>query len=477
MSKYVKRVLRWYTRANLPVLGLILAADDPAPPESEASPEPKFFYGGQAVMEGVMMRSAYSAAIAVRSPKVIAIGGYDPVAYFEQAEALPGDESFEHEWEGAYWRFASEAHRDTFAAEPSKYAPQFGGCGAKAMLEGERVEPDPQAWAIYDDKLYLFENGAAREVWMETPEANAEQAAHQWERKGDKRIASEGEIVVHEEPLNPKIYRGVLPKIPFLRGLIMLWDALGLGSRALMWSADIALSEEEDDIDISFTGALGIGTLLFSLALGIGLFMVLPAGIAKGIESVAGLEAPVVINILEGLVRLALVVGYIWVIGRVPDIARLFRYHGAEHKVINAYENDAPLTPEAVDRYPLEHARCGTGFLLVVVVVSVFVFALLGHSDNLLWRLGSRVLLVPVVAGIAYEWVRFAAMHRQNPVVRALIQPNLWLQRLTTNPPSHDIIEVAIVALQHVLRAEPTLVESDEAETGAEPVVSVPAGD
>ncbi|MBN1287591.1 MAG: DUF1385 domain-containing protein [Anaerolineae bacterium] len=465
-----------WARLNLPLVGLILAADD-VEVEVEST-KPKFFYGGQAVMEGVMMRSAYSAAIAVRSPKRVAIGGYDPVAYFDAGKAAPGSEAFEHKWADVYWRFTSEASRDAFAEEPSKYAPQYGGHCAGAMRQGERAAPDPEVWATYDGKLYLFEDAAARAAWMEDPAAHAAQAGAQWEAPNDKPAAAEGEVVVHEEPLSARIYRGALPKIPLLRGLIMLWDALVLGSRALMWSADVALSEEEDEsgekIDVSFSGALGIGTLLFSLVLGIGLFMVLPAGIAKAIEQLTGMESAVLINVVEGLVRLALVIGYIWVIGRVPDIRRLFQYHGAEHKVINAYEGGAPLTPEAADRYPLEHPRCGTGFLLVVVVVSVFVFAFLGHSDNLLWRFGSRVLLVPVVAGIAYEWIRFAAANQHRALVRALIQPNLWLQHLTTNPPTHKMLEVSITALERVLHAEPTLAPAEvEAETEPEQVASM----
>ncbi len=418
--------------------------------------EPKFFYGGQAVMEGVMMRSAYSAAVAVRSPKLIAIDGADPVAYFEAGEAVAGGEDWEHEWRGAVWRFATEAHRDAFAEAPARWAPQYGGNGAQAMRTGARAAPDSASWLIHEDKLYLFQDDEARALFIQDLPQSAAEADARWEEKGDKRTAAEGEIVIHEQPLNPKIYRGALPKIPFLRGLIMLWDSLGLGSRALMWSADVALSEEEEADQVSFSGALGIGTLLVSLALGIGLFMLLPAAAAGGIERLFSMESPVLINVVEGLVRLVLVIGYIWAIGRVPDIKRLFAYHGAEHKTINAYEDGAPLTPEGVMPYPLPHTRCGTGFLLVVVIVSIFVFAFL-HVDNMALRLLSRVLLVPVVAGIAYEWIRFTAKYEDHPAVGALIKPNLWLQRLTTNPPTPEMLEVSICALKTVLAAEPNL--------------------
>jgi uncharacterized protein YqhQ len=274
----------------------------------------------------------------------------------------------------------------------------------------------------------------------------------------------EGEIIVHEQSLSAKIYRGTLSKLPLLRGLIMLWDALGLGTRALLWSADVALGEEEE---VNFSGPLGIGTLIVSLALGIGLFLLLPAAAAAGVERVTGVESALLTNFVEGFIRLALVVGYIWLIGRVGEIKRLFAYHGAEHKTINGYEAGADLTPASLAPFPVEHPRCGTGFLLVVVVVSIFVFAFLGHPDNLILRLGSRILLLPVVAGIAYEWIRFASRHMDNALVHVLIQPNLWLQRLTTREPDPEMLEVSICSLRHVLAAQPDV--AAEATALAEP--------
>ncbi len=262
----------------------------------------------------------------------------------------------------------------------------------------------------------------------------------------------EGGIVIREVPLNAALYRGPISKIPFVRGLTMLWDALGLGTKALLWSADVALGEEED---ISFTGPVGIGTLVVSLALAVGLFFLLPAAASDGLQSLLGLgeEGNFLTNLVEGVIRLLLVVGYIWAIGRVPDIKRLFRYHGAEHKTINAYEAGAPLTPESVARFPLEHPRCGTGFLLTVVVISVLAFSVLGRPP-LLWLLISRVLLIPVIAGIAYEYIKFTAGRMSNPLIRALIAPNLALQKLTTSEPDEPIIEVGITALQRVLASE-----------------------
>jgi uncharacterized protein YqhQ len=261
----------------------------------------------------------------------------------------------------------------------------------------------------------------------------------------------EGEIVVHEQPLNAALYRGRISKIPFLRGLTMLWDALGLGTRALIYSADVAVGEES----ATFSGPLGIGTVVFSLAFGIGLFFLLPAAAASGIESLLNVDRSntLVTNFIEGAIRLALIIAYIWVIGRIGEIRRLFAYHGAEHKTINAYEAGAPLTPEHVRRYPLEHPRCGTAFLLTVVVVSVFMFSFLGRPPLLL-LLASRVLLIPVIAGVAYEIIRFTAKHMDNPLVRAIVVPNLALQHLTTNEPDDQMLEVAICALQRVLASE-----------------------
>ncbi len=415
---------------------------------------PSFFYGGQAVMEGVMMRSAYSYAVAVRAPKPPAIGGYDPVAYFEDGKPTQGKLDFEHRWTGIAWRFASKEHRDRFAVAPERYAPQYAGYDALAVSVGELVRADPQVWTMHEGRLYLHRDADAQSAWAQDATDNVARADAQWPALRERMAAARGEIMVHEGDLNPKIYRGALAKTPLLRGMIMLWDALGLGTRALMWSADVALGEEEN---VSFSGPLGIGTMVISLALGIGLFLLLPAAVAGGVENLLNIHSALLTNFIEGTIRLLLVIGYIWLIGRVPDIKRLFAYHGAEHKTINAYEAGAELSPESVARFPLEHPRCGTGFLLVVVVVSVFVFAFLGHPDNLILRLGSRILLIPLVAGIAYEWIRFAAKHIDHPLVGALIRPNLWLQKLTTREPGPDMLEVSICALRRVLVAEPNL--------------------
>lgn len=275
-----------------------------------------------------------------------------------------------------------------------------------------------------------------------------------------------GKVIVHTEPLDPRIYNSVISKTPFLRGITMLWDALGIGMRCLMYSAEVAATEDVSDDEAEQSAAseaidpanvfkepVMVGAMLLSLALSIGLFIALPAFIA-------GLVIPdpdnhLMSNLVEGLVRLVLVIGYIWAIGRVPDIQRVFQYHGAEHKTINAFEAGAELTPESVAGFPLEHPRCGTGFLLTVVIIAILLFSLIppfpfGFALNLLLRVASRIVLIPIVAGIAYEFLRFTARYRHISLVRAITQPNLALQKLTTREPDLDMLAVAITAFNEV---------------------------
>ena len=254
------------------------------------------------------------------------------------------------------------------------------------------------------------------------------------------------EIVIHSELLSG-IYKSKIIKIPFLRGLIALWDALGLGIRALTISANIQTGEDE-----KLEGPALYLTLGISLTFGIGLFFLLPAVLGQLSERVLGISAWWS-NLLEGMLRLALLVGYIWIIGKASEIKRVFSYHGAEHKTINAYEAGADLTPETVTHFSLEHPRCGTAFLLSLVLLSVLVFSLLGPLP-MFWRLASRILLIPVLAGIAYEYIRWTATHMHWSWVRWITKPNLALQRLTTREPSLDIIEVGIAAFQAMREAE-----------------------
>ncbi len=265
----------------------------------------------------------------------------------------------------------------------------------------------------------------------------------------------DGHIEVHEEPLDAPVYRSRWSRWPFFRGLTLLWDALVLGTKALLWSANVATVEEAkatgDDDPHGFSGIMAGGTIALSLALGIGLFFLLPSLVVKLLDTY--LDSAWLSSLVEGLVRLGLFLGYLWLIGMAEDVRRVFSYHGAEHKTINAFEAGAPLTPESVSQYSREHVRCGTSFLLFVLVVSILIFAPF-HFENIVLRLLSRVLLIPVVAMVAYELIRLSAARPHHPILRWLIVPGLMLQRLTTREPDLDMLEVAIAALVPVLEAD-----------------------
>jgi uncharacterized protein YqhQ len=259
----------------------------------------------------------------------------------------------------------------------------------------------------------------------------------------------EGEIVTHVEPVNQTIYNGPISRVPFVRGLTMLWDALALGMRSLMFSADVAIGEE--DGEASFSGPVAWGTMAVSFAFGIGLFFVLPLLIVGFVDRF--IDSSLLSNLIEGLIRLMLFVGYVALIGLMPDIRRVFGYHGAEHKTINAYEAGSELTPSNVGRFTTLHPRCGTAFLLSVVVISILLFSLLGRP--VLWlRILSRLVLIPVVAGVAYEYIRFSARHMDKAWMRAIAAPNLAMQRLTTREPDESMLEVAITAFHCMMAAE-----------------------
>jgi len=250
--------------------------------------------------------------------------------------------------------------------------------------------------------------------------------------------APNNEIVVTHEKLTG-IYTSKFAKIPFLRGLIGLWDALGLGVRYLTLSANIQTGEEE-----KIEGPALYLTLAFSLISGIGLFFLLPALLSGLLYNYVQMS-PWVSNLLEGILRLLLLIGYLWVIVKMPEIERVFMYHGAEHKTINAFEDNSELTADKVAAYPLQHPRCGTSFILTLVLLSILVFSLLGPLP-LHWRLLSRLLMIPVLAGVAYEYIKLLSNHLDKPFVKWMIKPNLALQNMTTREPTNDMLEVAITA-------------------------------
>ncbi len=258
--------------------------------------------------------------------------------------------------------------------------------------------------------------------------------------------APDGKIVSNVEPLGG-IYKSRLAKIPFLRGLILLWDSLGLGMRALTNSANVQSGEDE-----KLEGPALFLTLGLTFLVAIAIFFLAPAGVGWLSEHFLHWNAWWS-NLLEGIIRLIFLIGYMWAIGFAPDIARVFAYHGAEHKTINAFEAGADLTPPDVAKYSVEHPRCGTAFLLTLVVLSLFFFTILGPLP-LIWRLISRVIMIPILAGIAYEYLRWTANHLDLPFVRVIVKPNLALQHLTTREPDEKMLEVAINAFQIMRKAE-----------------------
>ena len=255
-----------------------------------------------------------------------------------------------------------------------------------------------------------------------------------------------GKIVTHSESLSG-IYKSRIAKIPFLRGLILLWDSLGLGMKTLTISANIQTGEDE-----KIEGPTLYITLGISMLVALGIFFLVPAGIGYLSENYLLLPGWIA-NLLEGLIRLLFLIGYIWGVGFIPDIRRVFGYHGAEHKTINAYEAGVELNPEKVSHFSVQHPRCGTAFLLTLVIISVVIFTLLGPLP-LWWKLASRILLIPVLAGIAYEYIRWTARHLNSPIIRVLIKPNLALQSLTTREPDLQMLEVAICAFNTMKESE-----------------------
>jgi uncharacterized protein YqhQ len=262
--------------------------------------------------------------------------------------------------------------------------------------------------------------------------------------------APDGHIEIQTESLGG-IYRSPWMKLPFLRGVIGLWDALGLGTRFLLLSANVQTPEEKIE------GASSFLTMGFSMLVAVAIFFAAPALLGNLAEKFLGFSS-FGSNMLEGLIRLAAVIAYIWAVGKLPDIARVFAYHGAEHKTINAFEAGADLTPEIVSQYSLEHPRCGTAFLLTLVVFSVIFFALLGPLPGL-WRILSRILFLPLLAGVAYEYIRFTANYIDHPLVRWITKPNLALQHLTTREPDRSMLEVAIAAFQTMKDKEDAFAE------------------
>jgi uncharacterized protein YqhQ len=254
-------------------------------------------------------------------------------------------------------------------------------------------------------------------------------------------------VHVESHEIDSVVLRVPLLGKPFFRGIIVLGQSLAIGMRALMVSANQSL--EEDDRLTPRQVALSI---VLALALFIGIFIIGPTTLFAWFEGRTG-SAGILTLMGEGVFRVAIFVAYLWLIGKTKDIHRVFEYHGAEHKTIAAFEHGDELQPELIDRYPKEHVRCGTNFLIIVMIITIFVFTLFG-TPALVWRIVSRVIAIPIIAAISYEALRFGAKHPESLVMRSLMKPGIWLQRITTQQPDRSQIEIAVTSFRELLRRE-----------------------
>ncbi len=279
--------------------------------------------------------------------------------------------------------------------------------------------------------------------------------------------APSGEILLKKDALKLMADRWKFLKWPIIRGTIALFSSLALGLKALNFSANCAMEEAKtgsgvrDQSGGRSTGKpmtdLAVGlTMALSIGLGLALFFYLPLFITQGLKNVMPVtqSSSLMFNMVDGVIRITLFLLYIFAISRMKDIRRVFEYHGAEHKAIYAYESGEALTVDNARKYSTLHPRCGTSFLLIVMVLSILVFSFVPKSAPFYMKALSRVVLIPVIAGLSYEFTRFSSRAKDNAVVRALVAPGLWLQRLTTREPSDDQLEVAVRALTEALDGE-----------------------
>lgn len=278
--------------------------------------------------------------------------------------------------------------------------------------------------------------------------------------RGGKHMAmavrrADGSISCELEGVSSFVDKYPFLKWPFIRGTVSLVDSMMTGFKALTYSANESAESEEEE--------LSQGEIIFSvvaaLVLGIGLFFLLPVALAHLTK--AYITSSAMQNIVEGVIRVAIFVVYIVAISKMKEIARTFQYHGAEHKSIHCYEAGLELTVENAQKFPTLHPRCGTSFLFIVMVISIFVFSIVG-VENVWWRLASRIILLPVVAGISYEFLKFTARHMDSALGRALSWPGMMMQKMTTKEPEDDMVEVALASLKAVMRAEGDLPAEEE---------------
>ena len=256
----------------------------------------------------------------------------------------------------------------------------------------------------------------------------------------------DGTIALKADPIKP-IFSGRLRRLPLVRGVLVLAETMTLGMRALTYSANVGMEAEGEKIGKGTMAA----TIAFSVTFAVGLFFMVPLLASEGLSGVLGSD--ILSNLAEGIIRLAVFLVYIYLISLIKQIRRVFMYHGAEHMTVHAQEHRDPLDVSSVRRYSAAHPRCGTAFLLTVMVVSILVLTFVGR-DPWWWLIASRIVLIPFIAAVSYEAIRFSGFHAQNPIVRILSTPNLALQVLTTRQPDDDQIEVAIAAMKHALATD-----------------------
>ncbi len=262
--------------------------------------------------------------------------------------------------------------------------------------------------------------------------------------------APSGDIVWAEERLDAGFHGSRWARLPGIRGLVVLYETLVTGTRWLVRSASLAVSEEGEQGAELGRGAIAL-MLGLTLVAGVGIFFLLPLLIAS--VTAGAVQDGLVQQLVEGLVRVLIFVGYLLVVGRTPDVQRVFRYHGAEHMTIHALEAGDPLTTEAVRRYPTAHPRCGTEFLVIVVALSIVAFSLVGRQSVAV-MVGARIVLIPAIAAVGYELLRLGGRYRSNPIVRVVMYPGILVQMITTKQPTDDMIEVAIVSMEQAILAD-----------------------
>ncbi len=278
----------------------------------------------------------------------------------------------------------------------------------------------------------------------------------------------EGGIVWQTERLDAGFHGSRWSRLPFVRGLVVLYETLVVGTRWLVRSASLAASEEGVELGRSAVAIM----ILITLAAGIGIFFLFPLVIAT--VTTSQIDNGLVQHLVEGLIRVVIFIGYLLLIAQAKDVKRVFQYHGAEHMTIHALEAGDPLTTAEVRKYPTAHQRCGTEFLVVVIALSIIMFSLVGRQTPIVMVV-SRIVLIPVIAAVGYELLRFGARHRANPIVHVVMMPGIWVQKITTRQPTDDMIEVAIVSMEQALVADGETVPDGSASFEREPLADVEA--